>query len=94
MKTKTEMERIKRKFFIFGFTTKNIEVLKSKISVCINAEPRIIPIKNRGHFFLCHSYGDIFETPEMIAVKLGFIRSVEKQPLSQSMDGLCQQTCN
>lgn len=67
---------------VFGFSQEPETLLKHKLSERLGLSPRIIDFGNAGRFFFYASYGDIVETEQIIAFKLGFARSLTKSPLS------------
>jgi asparagine synthetase B (glutamine-hydrolysing) len=66
---------------VFGFT-KNSHFLEHKLPERLGIVPRTIDFGTAGTFLFHSSYGDIAETEEAIALKLGFIRSPTLSPLS------------
>lgn len=69
-------------FSIFGYT-KNFEgTLKRRINEKFGILPKTISLGNAGELFFYTSYGDVVETEDAIAIKLGFLRSLEKSPLT------------
>lgn len=69
-------------FSIFGYT-KNFEgSLKRRINDKLGILPRTISLGNAWEFFLHTTYGDMGETNDAIAIKLGFLRSVDKCPMT------------
>ena len=69
-------------FTVFGYTKEPEDLLKRKFSQRLGVIPRIIDFGTAGFFFFYTSYGDIAETEHAIALKLGFVRSLTKSPLS------------
>lgn len=69
-------------FTIFGFTQEPENLLKRRLSERLGIVPRMIDFGNAGHFFFYTSYGDVAETERAIVLKLGFVRSPTKSPLS------------
>jgi asparagine synthetase B (glutamine-hydrolysing) len=67
-------------FTVFGFTKSaaNIHQWSDRLGVTL----RSIDFGDWGHFFFYSSYGDIKETEEVIALKLGFARSPAGSHLS------------
>jgi asparagine synthetase B (glutamine-hydrolysing) len=68
-------------FIVFGFT-KNPQFLERKLRDRLGIVPRTIDFGPAGRFFLYASYGDMAETEEAIALKLGFVRTPAMSPLS------------
>lgn len=68
-------------FTIFGFAKESEKWLR-RLSERLDVAPRAIDFGNIGHFFFYTSYGDVAETEQAIALKLGFVRSRTKSPLS------------
>ena len=69
-------------FTVFGFTKNNPELLKHKLAERLGIAPCFIDFGPAGHFFFHTSNGDVVETEEMIALKLGFARSLNMSPLT------------
>jgi hypothetical protein len=69
-------------FTVFGLVHNREQFLKHKLPDRLGIVPRTIDFGPAGCFFLYTSYGDIAETDEMIALKLGFIRTPARSPLS------------
>jgi asparagine synthetase B (glutamine-hydrolysing) len=69
-------------FTMLGFNQEPENLLKRRFSDSLGVVPRIIDFGDTGHFFFHTSYGDVAETEEAIALKLGFVRSRSKCPLS------------
>jgi asparagine synthetase B (glutamine-hydrolysing) len=67
-------------FTVFGFT-RSSEKLR-EWSDRLGITPRTIDFDDWGHFFFYTSYGDVEETEEVIALKLGFARSPVGSSLS------------
>jgi asparagine synthetase B (glutamine-hydrolysing) len=68
-------------FTIFGFTTRP-DMLEERLSTRLGIAPKKINFGNAGQFFIYTSYGDVAETEQALALKLGFVRSLTKSPLS------------
>jgi hypothetical protein len=68
-------------FTIFGFT-KNPEILRHTLPDRLGITPRVIDYGTAGHFFFYTTYGDIAETEEAIALKLGLLHSSQRTPIS------------
>jgi len=68
-------------FTILGFTKEPGKLLR-KLSERLGVVPRTIDFGNAGQFFFYTSYGDVAETEQAMALKLGFVRSQTKSPLS------------
>lgn len=68
-------------FTIFGYT-QEIDKWTRKLSRRLAISPRTIDFGNAGHFFCYTSYGDMAETEQALALKLGFVRSTSRSPLS------------
>jgi asparagine synthetase B (glutamine-hydrolysing) len=69
-------------FTIFGFVKEPEGSLERRLSERLGIVPRTIDFGNAGHFFFHTSYGDVAETEQAIVLKLGFVRSQVKSPLS------------
>jgi len=69
-------------FVVLGFTKNPQYFLEHKLPERLGIVPRTIDFGSAGHFFLYSSYGDMAETEEAIALKLGFVRSPTMSPLS------------
>jgi asparagine synthetase B (glutamine-hydrolysing) len=69
-------------FTIFGFTQNPAGFLYHKLKRRLGIIPRVIDWGKAGRFFLYTSYGDVAEAETAIALKLGFVRSLMKSPLS------------
>jgi len=67
-------------FTVFGFsqTQEKLDRLSRRLGVQLQR----IAFGDWGHFFFYSSYGDVEETQEVIALKLGFVRSPSAAPLS------------
>lgn len=67
-------------FTVFGFSQsqKKLDRLSRRLGVQLQR----IAFGDWGHFFFYSSYGDVEETEEVIALKLGFVRSPSTAPLS------------
>jgi asparagine synthetase B (glutamine-hydrolysing) len=69
-------------FTIFGFTRDPERFLKHHLPARLGITPRSIKFGAVGHLFFYTSYGDVAESEEAIALKLGFVRSPTQSPLS------------
>lgn len=69
-------------FTVFGFSKDPVELLKHRLPDRLGILPRTIDFGTAGQSFFYTSYGDVAETEQAIALKLGFVRSLEKNPLS------------
>jgi asparagine synthetase B (glutamine-hydrolysing) len=69
-------------FTIFGLTRDPDNFLRHKLPDRLGIVPRTIDFGSAGCFFLHTSCGDIAETQEAIALKLGFVRTPARSPLS------------
>lgn len=69
-------------FVIFGFTKDLEGFLKHRLPARLGITPRTIDFGTAGHFFFYTSYGDVAESEEAIALKLGSVRSLTMSPLS------------
>ncbi len=67
-------------FTVFGFTKSSKKLYEWSRRLGIVS--REIDFGEWGHFFFYTSYGDVEETEEAIALKLGFVRSPNGSPLS------------
>jgi len=67
-------------FTVFGFS-KSLAKLQ-EWSDRLGIVPRAIDFGDWGHFFFYASYGDVEETQETLALKLGFVHSLAGSPLS------------
>lgn len=66
---------------IFGIT-KDLRALEHKLPDRLGIVPRTIDLGRAGHFFFYTSYGETAETEQVLALKLGFVRTQAKEPLS------------
>jgi asparagine synthetase B (glutamine-hydrolysing) len=73
--------QLSRAFTIFGFT-KDSEATCRKLDERLGIVPKTIDFGNAGHFFLFAPYGDVAETRQALALKLGFVRLPDRSPLS------------
>jgi asparagine synthetase B (glutamine-hydrolysing) len=73
--------QLARAFTIFGFT-RELEKMCSRLAERLGIVPRTMDLGNAGHFFMHTLYGDVAETEQALALKLGFVRSPTKSPLS------------
>ena len=71
-----------RAFTIFGFSKEPENLLKRRLSERLGVVPTTLDFGNAGHFFFYAPYGDVAETEQALALKLGFVRSPAKSPLS------------
>lgn len=71
-------------FSVFGFTSDPDTLLKRDLPLRLGINPRTIDFGTAGQLFFYTTYGDIAETDQAIAIKLGFLRSLEMSPLSAS----------
>jgi asparagine synthetase B (glutamine-hydrolysing) len=69
-------------FSIFGFVQEHQDLLRRRLSERLSITPRIIDFGNAGRLFFFTSYGDVAESEDAIVFKAGFLRSLEKSPLS------------
>ena len=69
-------------FSVFGYTRNFDESLKSRFTEKLGILPQKICIGNAGDLFYYTSYGDVAETNEAAVIKLGFLRSLERSPLT------------
>ena len=69
-------------FTIFGFTQDPEGFLHHKLQRRLGIVPRVIDWGSTGRFFFYTSFGDVAESEEAIALKLGFVRSPTMSPLS------------
>lgn len=69
-------------FTIFGVSKDPIGFLKHRLPYRLGIVPRTIDFGTAGQLFFYTSYGDVAETEDAIALKLGFVRSLKKNPLS------------
>jgi len=69
-------------FTVFGFINDSDSFLKHRLPSHLGINPRTINFGDAGQMFFYTTYGDIAETDEAIAIKLGFIRSLTHCPLS------------
>ncbi len=67
---------------VFGFTRNPKKVLEQDIPLRLGIRPAVIDYGVAGSLFLYSSYGDIAESDEVVALKLGFVRSRTQSPLS------------
>lgn len=68
-------------FTIFGFT-RDPGFIQSRLSPQLGITPYSIEIGSVGWFYYYSTYGDIAESEETIVLKLGFLRSTAKSPLT------------
>jgi asparagine synthetase B (glutamine-hydrolysing) len=68
-------------FTVFGFS-KNSKFLEHVLPERLDVVPRTIDLGPAGRLFFYTSYGDMAETEEAIALKLGFVRTPALSPLS------------
>ena len=71
-----------RAFTIFGYSKKPTGMLKHELSERLGIEPKVIDFGTAGRFFFHATYGDVVESEQAIALKLGFTRTLTKSPLS------------
>jgi asparagine synthetase B (glutamine-hydrolysing) len=69
-------------FTIFGFTKEPEHLLKRRLSERLGITPLTRDFGNAGQFFFYTSCGDVAETEQALALKLGFARTPAKSPLS------------
>jgi len=69
-------------FAIFGFTKDPEGFLKHRLPARLGIVPRTIDFGPAGHFFFYTSCGDVAESEEAIALKLGYVRSPTMSSLS------------
>ena len=69
-------------FTVFGFSKDPVDLLMHRLPDRLGILPRTIDFGTTGQLFFYTSYGDVAETEQAIALKLGFLRSLEKKPLS------------
>ena len=69
-------------FTVFGFSKVPVDLLNHRLSDRLGILPRTIDFGTAGQLFFYTSYGDVAETEHAIALKLGFLRSLEKKTLS------------
>ena len=69
-------------FTVFGFTSDPGLFLKHSLPMRLGIKPRTIDCGDAGQIFFYSTYGDVAETDQAIAIKLGFVRSHNKSPLS------------
>ena len=69
-------------FSVFGYCKNFENSLKKRFIEKLGVSPHRISLGNAGDLFYYTSYGDVAETNEAIVVKLGFMRSLEKSPLT------------
>ncbi len=78
-------------FTLFGFTQQPQDMWRRKLAQRLNIEPSItLDFGSEGHFFFYTSYGEVAQNEERLLLKLGFLRSPDKTPLSAN-DILAQQ---
>jgi asparagine synthetase B (glutamine-hydrolysing) len=82
MLTTCEFPVVQSDFTIFGFTKNPRKLLVQDIPLRFGIKPTILEYGSAGSLFLFSSYGDIAESVEVIALKLGFVRSLDWSPLS------------
>ncbi|MBN1486667.1 MAG: hypothetical protein JW981_03430 [Anaerolineae bacterium] len=69
-------------FSLLYYVKDPLPSLRYRLSRFLNAKPLIIDFGNEGQFFLYTSYGAVAQDNDSIIFKAGFIRSLEKFPLS------------
>ena len=69
-------------FTIFGFTRHPNHPLRHKVADRLGIVPRTVDFGPAGSIFWHASYGDVAETEETVALKLGFVRTPAGSPLS------------
>jgi asparagine synthetase B (glutamine-hydrolysing) len=69
-------------FTVFGFSKDPNGFLKHRLPSRLGINPRIIDFGTAGQIFFYTTYGEVAETEQAIAIKLGFLRSPNKSPLS------------
>jgi asparagine synthetase B (glutamine-hydrolysing) len=69
-------------FTIFGFTRHPETFLQHRLPDRLGIAARVIDFGPNGHFFFYTSYGDVTETEEVIALKLGLLHSPQGDPIS------------
>ena len=72
-------------FSVFGYTRNFDRTLKSRFTAKLGIIPQKISIGNAGELFFYTTYGDLAETEDSVAIKLGFLRSLEKYPLTSKI---------
>jgi asparagine synthetase B (glutamine-hydrolysing) len=68
-------------FTIFGFT-RNPHFIEQQLRSGLRINPKTFQIGTLGHLFFYTSYGDVAESEEALVLKLGFLRSKTKSPLT------------
>ena len=68
-------------YTIFGYTH-NPAGMQQRLHHQLGIKAKTIQIGEHGEFFYYTTYGDVAETQESVVLKLGFIRSKTKTPLS------------
>ena len=68
-------------FTVFGFTC-DPGFVKHTLTKRLGIIPKIFEIGSLGQFYFYSSYGDVSETDEVLVLKLGFLRSTTKSPLT------------
>jgi asparagine synthetase B (glutamine-hydrolysing) len=68
-------------FTVFGFT-KNPQFLEHQLPDRLGIAPRAVGLGTAGSSFLYTAYGDVAETPESVALRLGFLRAPDRSSLS------------
>jgi len=71
-------------FSVFGFTKNPDQFLSHLLPARLGINPRTFDFGTAGKFFLFSSYGEVAESDEAVLLKLGFLRSPAKSPLSAS----------
>jgi hypothetical protein len=69
-------------FTVYGFTRRAGSFLQHVLPTRLGVVPRVIDFGSAGHFFFYTSYGEVAETEEVIALKLGLLHSPEGDPIS------------
>lgn len=79
---RTSSAPIKGDFWIFGLTKDPQAFLQGKLVPHLGISPTVIDFGDRGHFFFYTTYGDLVETEQVIALKVGLVHSPAGETLS------------
>jgi len=69
-------------FTVFGLTKDPEEFLNNRMRARLGIAPKVIDFGTAGHFFFYSSRGEVVESEDAIALKLGFVRTPTMSPLS------------
>jgi asparagine synthetase B (glutamine-hydrolysing) len=69
-------------FTIFGFTKEPNGYMQRRVSEGLGVTPRVFNFNDIGSLFFYTTYGEVAESEDALALKLGFLRSPEMNSLS------------